>query len=758
MSANPSPSSHDNTYFLKSVNLARKPSSGREAYDGASPFQLNKTLEMSSSMEATSPHRRKNFVQNQSLVSSPPLPKASVPPKFKKENRGLSPIFLYSAYSAAIFAVVAVFVALAIFSFPPNRVNAAGIPPPAVNAAPILPVIFPAANAATEGDDIYDPPVIGQGGTCIEGSVIDQNHDLITTGLDITVTPKNGGVAVTKKSIAGTFQFPELVAGTYTMTVNVLPGWQALTPPQFDVVLNGMNNSPCAKVRFKFELPGCLVVSKLNHDKTGQTVGIPDWTFTLNNPSNAPIIKKTDSDGNAYFPNLLTGMWTVTETIPAGWWPIPVTQTTDGVNWQSAFPNPADAAIVVLPPIRSQTWWALPTINPYTNATTINVASSPWPQDLSICQPVPFVNKQIKGSIVVKKQDQNGNPLPNWNFTLTRVDGTQPPLAGVTGTNGEFCFEGLELGDWNLNEVPQTGWTQVSAPSNPINLTTYQDCSQVPRQVFVNKPAEPLGCIDGYKINDLEQVLPGWTIKATNLTTNAVQQQVTNSAGFFQFTGLAFGNWQVEEVMQTGWTAVTPSSFPVTVNSTECKHVRFKNRTQFACLDVWKKDAYDGVGLPDWVINLQPAFGGNPVAPQATNGQGWTRFIQLQPGFYDVWEEAKVGWNPIGANIYRQIKLEASGTCAIVTFCNLQDNMSLPGNQACTSGVSGTSSSPSVLTTVTSVTAPPTNVCTQSYTIRSGDTFYEIASKFNIMLNALEQANPTVNPRLIDVGTSICIP
>lgn len=47
---------------------------------------------------------------------------------------------------------------------------------------------------------------------------------------------------------------------------------------------------------------------------------------------------------------------------------------------------------------------------------------------------------------------------------------------------------------------------------------------------------------------------------------------------------------------------------------------------------------------------------------------------------------------------------------------------------------------------------------TQPYTIRAGDTFFAIAQRFNVSLEALIDANPGVNPDALLVGQVICIP
>jgi peptidoglycan endopeptidase LytF len=47
---------------------------------------------------------------------------------------------------------------------------------------------------------------------------------------------------------------------------------------------------------------------------------------------------------------------------------------------------------------------------------------------------------------------------------------------------------------------------------------------------------------------------------------------------------------------------------------------------------------------------------------------------------------------------------------------------------------------------------------TRPYTVRPGDTFYSLAIRFNTTVPAIVAANPTVNPVFLQVGQVICIP
>ncbi|QGG47140.1 muramidase family protein [Heliorestis convoluta] len=57
--------------------------------------------------------------------------------------------------------------------------------------------------------------------------------------------------------------------------------------------------------------------------------------------------------------------------------------------------------------------------------------------------------------------------------------------------------------------------------------------------------------------------------------------------------------------------------------------------------------------------------------------------------------------------------------------------------------------------------ATPPVVCppgTRSYTVRPGDSFYRIARQFNTTVDAIMEANPTIDPFALLIGQKLCIP
>lgn len=46
----------------------------------------------------------------------------------------------------------------------------------------------------------------------------------------------------------------------------------------------------------------------------------------------------------------------------------------------------------------------------------------------------------------------------------------------------------------------------------------------------------------------------------------------------------------------------------------------------------------------------------------------------------------------------------------------------------------------------------------QLYTIKAGDNFYKLAQKFEVSVDAIQAANPGVNPNALQIGQKVCVP
>ena len=83
-----------------------------------------------------------------------------------------------------------------------------------------------------------------------------------------------------------------------------------------------------------------------------------------------------------------------------------------------------------------------------------------------------FTNSQQLGNLSRYKLDTGNNGLENWNITLSNT--TRSFFnATLTNNTGGFNFTNIPFGIYQLSEIPQVGWTQVTANQTvEINATS----------------------------------------------------------------------------------------------------------------------------------------------------------------------------------------------------------------------------------------------------------------------------------------------
>jgi hypothetical protein len=571
-------------------------------------------------------------LQAQQAASSPVLPHRTNRyhrgPTASETRLGLRSMSLIGAVALLLLLVVALLLpsatalsavgAPARQSEPPSQLRSANY---ALARLPIASSDDPTGETATAANGVpAEPPVPAQGGTCISGFSIDRYDQAAGAGWTVILTSEGGDPQPTVADAQGHFKFKDLASGTYSVTLEIAGGWRAFSDTSFAITLSG-SGTECADVRFKVEALPCLLVNKVDAGSNGQ-VGIPGWQMTAIH-GDISLKAVTDGTGKAHFYDLVPGTWTVTEESKIGWEPAA------GHGYQKS----------------------------------LNLVS---PRRPGACETLTFSNQQIHDSCIqVRNVDPVGVPVKGWKVTVHRDDGTQPSLSNYTDSSGYVIFKGLALGQWTVQEYVKAGWRPAGVTERAVELSVPGECEVV---IFAN---EPLGCVDGYKINHLHQALGGSEITAQNEATGEAFATVTDETGYFQFQYLSLGTWSISEQKLEGWDPVTPSELTVKVEEPfACVSVRFKNEAKHACLDAVKRDAADGSGLAGWEMTLQPAYGGEAVTG-VTDGTGSVRFSGLPPGTYIVSETGKLGWKAVTPSS-KKVTLQATGTCQVVTFKNRQ--------------------------------------------------------------------------------------
>lgn len=270
--------------------------------------------------------------------------------------------------------------------------------------------------------------------------------------------------------------------------------------------------------------------------------------------------------------------------------------------------------------------------------------------------------------------------LANWTVFLDAngdrsLNATE--VSTLTDSQGRYRFDGLAADhDFEVTEVLPDGW---SVPQG------YDIAQTVGVQDGVTKTAGDFanislldGAISGIVWNDLdldglratdaatgvyiEPGLEGWTVflDFDNNGSPGVGEPIaiTDALGSYAFTGLSTGDYEVTEVLPTGWNVSPTYDSRQTVSVTGGALSTAGDFANFSATGgsirgvVWNDFNNDQVrttdpGLPGWNVYLDLNANGaldvaEPVA--LTDADGAYRFDHIQAGDYDVIEILPSGW------------------------------------------------------------------------------------------------------------------
>ena len=495
------------------------------------------------------------------------------------------------------------------------------------------------------------PPATG----CID--IIKETYN--ANGQSITPVPftfKINGQNPIQSGTNGRARYTNLQPGQYNITETVPSGWQQLSVTPSSGTVSVTSGASCATIVFKNKqnqttppppspATGCIDIIKETYNANGQSITPIAFTFKINNQN--PI--QSGTNGRARYTNLQPGQYNITETVPSGWSQLSVTPSSGTVNVTSG----ASCATIVFKNKQ--------------NATT-----PPPPQTGCI-------------DIVKETYDTNGARLtPTAQFTFKLNN--QNPLQN--DGSGRARYTNLQPGQYQVTESVPSTWQQLSvSPSNGmVTVTAGSTCATVTfknKQVITTPPPPPpsTGCIDIIKETYNAQ---GQSITPIAFTFKINGQNPIQSGtnGRARYTNLQAGQYNITEVVPSGWTqlSVTPSNGIVNVTSgASCATIVFKNKqnattpppTQTGCIDI-KKETYNTNGQLITPVT-QFTFKLNNQNPLQNDGSGRARYTNLQPGQYQVTEEVPNTWTQLSVSPSNGlVNVTAGSTCAQVTFKNKQ--------------------------------------------------------------------------------------
>ena len=167
--------------------------------------------------------------------------------------------------------------------------------------------------------------------------------------------------------------------------------------------------------------------------------------------------------------------------------------------------------------------------------------------------------------------------------------------------------------------------------------------------------------LSGYKFDESNNGLVDWEIQLKNDSGSVLATTTTDINGQYSFNGLcAGGNYRVEEVLQSGWSKISPDSYWEFILGSSTTTIDFINQQtpepiitgsisgyKYKDADNMASTTGDWVGLENWTINLFVASTTAPISATSTDNTGFFEFNNLSLGDYALTEDLPADWSQL---------------------------------------------------------------------------------------------------------------
>ncbi|MBM6724002.1 SpaA isopeptide-forming pilin-related protein [Pseudoflavonifractor phocaeensis] len=399
----------------------------------------------------------------------------------------------------------------------------------------------------------------------------------------------------------GELLFEDLPNGTYKLTEITPPtGYDLADPHEWEVVISS-NSKPVVLVEAENHPREGLLITK--HDAiTNKPLANVEFTVRYlgdgnetTDTSNEARPYMTDENGVIYIPDIVPGWYEIRETrVPDGYVIDPEPRLIEVVN----------------------------------NHGSISV---------------PFYNYQDTQLIILKKDNQTGEPLPGARFVITTAGGSVINANLVTGANGYATLNGLEPGSYVVREVEAPDGHLIDSTPQTFEIRVGQ--TEPVFLVFGNDGETTLYI----RKEDAQTRLPvaGAVFQLRKTTGEIIRERLeTGLDGLASLDGLEPGSYIVEEIeAPPGYLLAEEPEQIVNLEAGETEMVLFRNNKPGG-IAILKQDAISGLPLEGAVFEVTRPDGSLVGNTRYTTGKdGYIRISDLESGYYIVQEvEAPEGY------------------------------------------------------------------------------------------------------------------
>ncbi len=501
----------------------------------------------------------------------------------------------------------------------------------------------------------------------LDGDGVKDPQDPPVPGVTVELWKDGAKVAETVTGGDGSYSFPDLEPGTYTVKEVLPAGWSPINPADGaheDVTLScgqNVDGLDFLNERLESSISGHKY-EDLDGDgvKDPQDPPVPGVTVELWKDGAKVAETVTGGDGSYSFPDLEPGTYTVKEVLPAGWSPI----------------NPADGAHEDVTLSCGQNVDGLDFLNEQTPpvcACDYGVVEVLVREDLN-CNGVADSNEPLIGGVNVKLYHVAGGiwiPADGYDGSYSKVTG--PGAYGILAPWGIFMppyptgwagwmnlplnYSGLGWSEYAVEMILPDGWY---APAGTVRDGLFLRCPFCWwKQVEI--PVARKYHISGHKYEDLDgdgvkdpqdPPVPGVTVELWKDGAK-VAETVTGGDGSYSFPDLEHGVYEVKEMLPTGWYPTYPPGGVFEGIEVGCgdnvEDLDFLNR-RYLSISGHKYEDLDGDGVKDPQdppvpgVTVELWKDGAKVAETVTGGDGSYSFPDLEPGTYTVKEVLPAGW------------------------------------------------------------------------------------------------------------------